>query len=128
MRSGVSDPQKMLLHDYLAEVREAVLWKAEGLSEYDVRRPLTRTGTNLDLDAPGHVPWWSRPDVTLHGILVHVLAETARYAGHADIVREQIDARSGMRADNVNVEPHDAQWWAEYRSQIEAHADAAGFH
>ncbi|MDT0425541.1 GNAT family N-acetyltransferase, partial [Streptomyces evansiae] len=31
----------------LQEAREAVLWKAEGLSEYDVRRPLTPTGTNL---------------------------------------------------------------------------------
>jgi hypothetical protein len=27
--------------------REALLWKLEGLSEYDIRRPLTPTGTNL---------------------------------------------------------------------------------
>ena len=27
--------------------RDALLWKLEGLSEYDVRRPLTPTGTNL---------------------------------------------------------------------------------
>jgi uncharacterized damage-inducible protein DinB len=194
MLSGMSDPRKKQLHDYLVEAREAVIWKAAGLSEYDVRRPLTRTGTNLlglvkhlsiveawyfgktfgrpfdqhlpwwddnqpegadmwvttsesradildtyhaaiahadetiaalDLDAPGHVPWWSRPDVTLHGILVHVLAETARHAGHADIVREQIDGRSGMRSTNVNLEPHDDQWWSEYRSQIESAAYAA---
>ncbi|MER7486434.1 DinB family protein [Streptomyces sp. NPDC126497] len=35
------------LHRYLQEARDALLWKLEGLSEYDVRRPLTPTGTNL---------------------------------------------------------------------------------
>ncbi|MBD5785272.1 DinB family protein [Cellulosimicrobium terreum] len=40
------DPKDTLLR-YLARERAALLGKAEGLSEYDVRRPLTRTGTNL---------------------------------------------------------------------------------
>jgi uncharacterized damage-inducible protein DinB len=40
------DP-KADLHRYLQVAREAVLWKLEGLSEYDVRRPVVRTGTNL---------------------------------------------------------------------------------
>ncbi|MGI9649411.1 MAG: DinB family protein [Acidimicrobiia bacterium] len=35
------------LHRYLRAGREAVLWKLDGLSEYDVRRPLVPTGTNL---------------------------------------------------------------------------------
>ncbi|MDH5421432.1 MAG: DinB family protein [Acidimicrobiia bacterium] len=35
------------LHRYLKAGRAAVLWKLEGLSEYDVRRPLVPTGTNL---------------------------------------------------------------------------------
>ncbi|MFJ1751066.1 DinB family protein [Streptomyces sp. NPDC088116] len=35
------------LHFYLRSAREALLWKLEGLSEYDIRRPLTPTGTNL---------------------------------------------------------------------------------
>lgn len=35
------------LHRYLKSAREALLWKLDGLSEYDVRRPLTPTGTNL---------------------------------------------------------------------------------
>ncbi|MEV8066411.1 DinB family protein [Streptomyces sp. NPDC085995] len=35
------------LHHYLQSARDALLWKLEGLSEYDVRRPLTPTGTNL---------------------------------------------------------------------------------
>jgi hypothetical protein len=43
----MSEEHKQRLHDYLTKIRKAVIWKAEGLSEYDVRRPLTRTGTNL---------------------------------------------------------------------------------
>jgi uncharacterized damage-inducible protein DinB len=35
------------LQRYLQLGREALLWKLEGLSEYDCRRPLVRTGTNL---------------------------------------------------------------------------------
>ena len=41
-----SDP-KAHLHRYLQLARDALLWKLDGLSEYDVRRPLTPTGTNL---------------------------------------------------------------------------------
>lgn len=41
-----SDP-KADLHRYLQVAREALLWKLEGTSEYDARRPLTPTGTNL---------------------------------------------------------------------------------
>ena len=40
------DP-KADLQRYLQAAREAVLWKFDGLSEYDVRRPLTLTGTDL---------------------------------------------------------------------------------
>jgi hypothetical protein len=35
------------LHHYLQGARETLVWKLEGLGEYDIRRPLTRTGTNL---------------------------------------------------------------------------------
>ncbi|GAA1073109.1 DinB family protein [Kitasatospora arboriphila] len=35
------------LHLYLQDARDALLWKLDGLSEYDVRRPLTPSGTNL---------------------------------------------------------------------------------
>jgi hypothetical protein len=191
---GMSDVTKEVLHRYLARTREAVIWKTEGLSEYDVRRPLTRTGTNLlglvkhlaigeawyfggvfgrpfephlpwwdddapegvdlwateserredilgtyraaiahaddtigalDLTAPGQVPWWPRPETTLQAVLVHVLAETARHAGHADILREQLDGSTGFRSDNLNQEPHDDDWWADHRARIESAARAA---
>lgn len=35
------------LHAYLQRGRDALLWKLEGLSEHDVRRPLVPSGTNL---------------------------------------------------------------------------------
>ncbi|WP_104635066.1 DinB family protein [Streptomyces sp. MH60] len=41
-----TDPKANLLF-YLQSARDALLWKLEGLSEYDIRRPATPTGTNL---------------------------------------------------------------------------------
>ena len=41
-----SDP-KTDLHRYLQDAREALLWKLDGLSEYNIRRPMVPTGTNL---------------------------------------------------------------------------------
>src|ERR1700749_4397179 len=38
---------KAEFHMYLQRAREVLLWKLEGLSEYDRRRPLTPTGSNL---------------------------------------------------------------------------------
>lgn len=38
---------KSELHHYLQEAREVLLWKLDGLPEYDVRRPMVPTGTNL---------------------------------------------------------------------------------
>ncbi len=43
----MSEQHKADLRRYLQEGREAIVWKLVGLSEYDVRRPLTPTGTNL---------------------------------------------------------------------------------
>src|SRR5258708_1715448 len=39
--------EKQTLHRYLRNVRGVLLWKLEGLSDYDIRRPMTPTGTNL---------------------------------------------------------------------------------
>jgi uncharacterized damage-inducible protein DinB len=75
----------------------------------------------LDVDATGHVPWWPehRNPVTLHQILVHVIAETNRHAGHADIVRELVDGSAGLRADNSNLASDDSAWWQRYRDKLE---------
>lgn len=186
------------LHGYLRAAREALVWKLEGLSEHDVRRPLTPTGTNLlglvrhvssvdvgyfgecfgrpfaealpwfdddaepnadfwvpadvtraevlglaerawahsdatidalPLDAVGHVPWWreGNRDVTLHRLLVHMVAETHRHAGHADVVRETIDGAAGLTAGNENLPAVDAAWWVAYRERVaQAARDAVG--
>ena len=188
------DP-KADLHRYLRTGREALVWKLDGLSEYDIRRPMTPTGTNLlglikhltgvelgyfgdtfgrppaeplpwsedepnsdmwatadesreqivglyrrawahsdatiaalALDAVGHVPWWpdDHSEVTLHRILVHVIAETGRHAGHADIVRELIDGAVGLRDGNDNMAPGDQAWWENYRGRLEGVAQEAG--
>ena len=182
------------LQRYLRIAREALLWKLDGVSEYDVRRPLTPTGTNLlglvkhlaaieagyfgttfdrpfaepvpwegfdvepnadmwatpdetreyivgiyrracahsdatidalPLDARGRVPWWPAGDVTLHRILVHMIAETHRHAGHADIVRELIDGAVGMRVDNDNMPPGDEDWWRAHHARVEEAARKA---
>jgi uncharacterized damage-inducible protein DinB len=191
-----SDP-KADLRRYLQTGREALLWKLDGLPEYDIRRPMVPTGTNLlgivkhvasveagyfgetfgrpfpeplpwlddnaepnadmwataeesreqivglyhrvwahsdasidalPLDAIGQVPWWppERREVTLHRILVHMIAETHRHAGHADIVRELIDGAVGLRADNDSMAPGDRAWWERYRSRLERAAKEAG--
>ena len=82
----------------------------------------------LALDAVGHVPWWppQRREVTLHRILVHVIAETNRHAGHADIVRELIDGSAGLRAGSTNRPAGDDTWWEGHRDRVERAARQAG--
>jgi hypothetical protein len=179
---------KEYLHNDLREVRSTMLWKLHGLSEYDIRRPLTATGTNLlglikhlsntearyfgdifdrpfyerlpwwddgaefeadkwvtpdetgaeivdryraacahadttidalDLDAPGHVPWWPRPNVKLFNVIVHVLTETNRHAGHADILRELIDGAVGANPESAAQFGQDPVFWEAHRAKIE---------
>jgi hypothetical protein len=80
----------------------------------------------LPLDATGDVPWWpeERRQVTLQRVLVHMLAETERHTGHADIVRELIDGSAGLRPGNDNLAPGDEAWWREYRDRVQRAADA----
>src|SRR6187431_410036 len=35
------------LRRYLQQARDSLLWKLDGLTEYDIRRPVVPTGTNL---------------------------------------------------------------------------------
>ncbi|HET9647673.1 MAG TPA: DinB family protein [Microlunatus sp.] len=79
----------------------------------------------LDLDARGWVRWWhpDRRDVTLHQILVHMIDETARHAGQADILRELIDGRAGN--DDGNLPGNDEIDWTAYRRRLEVAAEEA---
>jgi hypothetical protein len=80
----------------------------------------------LDLDAPGVVPWWppERRNVTLHRVLAHIISETQRHCGHADILRELIDGAVGHRAGTDNLD--DRVDWKSHRSRLERVAREAG--
>jgi hypothetical protein len=186
--------EKQTLHWHLQNAREVLIWKLEGLSDYDIRRPMTPTGTNLlglikhcaagecgyfgqvverpfaggqdldwhedddaelsggmyatdaesreqvigfyrrvwahsdatiaelPLDARGTVPWWpvERRHPTLQTLLVHAIQETARHAGHADIIREMIDGAAGLRKGVSNLPPEaDAAAWRRRFDKLE---------
>lgn len=57
----------------------------------------------LSLDAIGHVAHWGGAEVTLHEVMVHKIVDLQRHAGHADIVREQIDGSTGLPRDASNL-------------------------
>lgn len=194
MTDMASTDPKATLHRYLRVQRDALLAKLDGLSERDLRWPMTPTGTNLlglvkhvasvqlgyfgevfgrpadralpwldeeaeinadmwatadetrheiielhrfssdhsdatiealDLESPGLVPWWppERQHVTLHQILVHMMVETARHAGHADIIRERIDGAAGN--NDGNLPEQTAAEWSTYRLRLEQSAEEA---
>lgn len=56
--------------------------------------------TTLDLDATHPLPVapWFEPGASwsVRRVLLHVIAETAQHAGHADIIRESIDGAKTM--------------------------------
>src|ERR671919_296847 len=93
----------------------------------DLHRYLQVAREALPIDAIGHVAWWpeERREVTLHRILVHMIAETNRHAGHADVVRELIDGAVGLRADRDNLRPADPAWWESHRHRLERVAQEA---
>ncbi|GAA3603104.1 DinB family protein [Marihabitans asiaticum] len=83
------------------------------------------TFASTDLDATATVPWWpeDRRHPTLRRLIAHVSADVARHAGHADILREQLDGDVGLRPGMSNVPEHDEQWWADYRERLQRIAD-----
>ncbi|POH73827.1 DinB family protein [Arthrobacter glacialis] len=151
--------EKTCLHVALQRHRAAVVWKLDGVSDTDLRRPMVPSGTNLlglikhlaaveygwfcetfgrpteplpDVDADPEADMrataeettagilafyqracaaadeviaavgleetgssWDGETVSMRWVLVHMVEETARHAGHADIVRELIDHGTG---------------------------------
>lgn len=57
--------------------------------------------------------------------MVHVLTETNRHAGHADIWREQIDGAVGTEAGSPALQQLDATFWENHRAKIEESAKQA---
>jgi len=63
--------------------------------------------------------------VKLINVIAHVLAETNRHAGHADVLREQLDGATSFYPDDTSPSQHDAAWWRGYVATIEAAAQNA---
>jgi hypothetical protein len=75
----------------------------------------------LPVDAPGRVPWWGPGgDVTLGHVMVHVIQDLARHAGHADILREGIDGAVGFMSAGDNLPEID---YPSYVAKLTALAD-----
>jgi uncharacterized damage-inducible protein DinB len=66
----------------------------------DVARHTDETLTSLDLDVSHPLPEapWFEPGASwsVRRVLLHIIAETAQHAGHADIVRETLDGQKTM--------------------------------
>jgi uncharacterized damage-inducible protein DinB len=79
-----------------------------------------------DLDATASVPWWpeDRRTVTLHRLLVHVISETSRHAGHADILRELTDGAAGAWPTNSNLPDDSDLDWADYVAKLRRVAES----
>lgn len=78
------------------------------------------------LDATGVLPGEGGPELSLHRVLVHLVAETQRHAGHADVVRELIDGATGLRRGSEDMAPGDEAWWRGHRERVESAAREAG--
>jgi hypothetical protein len=62
-------------------------------AEVEESRRVCRNAPSLDALSAKDTPY--REQVTLRWIMVHMLEETARHAGHLDLMRENIDGQAG---------------------------------
>jgi hypothetical protein len=129
--------QKQDPHRYLQVGREAVLWKLDGLSEYDARRPLVPTGTNLlglvkhlasvelgyfgdcfdrphhetlaraDEEAEANADMWATPEASRE----QMVALYRRAWAHSDVTIDQLDLGSVGRVP----------WWPSDRNEVSLH-------
>jgi uncharacterized damage-inducible protein DinB len=133
----IATSEKADLQRYLQQGRDALLWKLEGLAEYDVRRPMTPTGTNL-LGLPKHLAIvemgyfgavFGRPVAEAQPWLDDEVEPNADMWATADESREQIVAlyhRAWAHADaTIEVLPLDAvgevSWWRPESRKVTLH-------
>ncbi len=59
---------------------------------------IVRTSPDLDASHPLPEAPWFEPGArwSARRVLIHIIAETAQHAGHADIIRESIDGAKTM--------------------------------
>lgn len=182
--------EKALLKTHLRLAQRALLSKLNGLSDEDLRRPMTATSTNL-IGLVKHLtgvtygylcsafgreretfPWeldeelvyaldmWATPDestdeimaayerscdaaaqtieeldldatgkhhtgltVSLRWMILNVLLDTTRHAGHADILREEIDGTIGMDPLFASSVADDEERWRLFRELVTGELD-----
>jgi hypothetical protein len=114
-RPGDPDP----LADWYATETET----AAGIAELyrRVQAFADETIDALPLTATGHVAHWGGEEVTLHEILVHQTVDLQRHAGHADILREQLDGSAGLLPGRSNLP--DSPDWQSHTRRLTAIAD-----
>ncbi|MFD4030094.1 DinB family protein [Streptomyces sp. NPDC058637] len=133
---SAADP-KTDLHFYLQSARDTLLWKLDGLGEYDVRRPMTPTATNLlglvkhaagtelgylgevfgrpsgepqpwlDEDAEPNADMWATADETRE----HIVALYRRAWAHADATIDALSLDTRARVP----------WWPAGRNELTLH-------
>lgn len=187
--------EKALLRTHLRVVQDALLWKLEGLSDADLRRSMTKTGTNLigivkhltgvtygylcsafgreretfdwerDEELFYGLDMWATPEesteeiiaayrracasasqtideldldtvgthhtglkVSLRWMILNVLMDTTRHAGHADVVREAIDGSVGTDPVLMSTHPgEEEEYWRMYTARITGELDREGW-
>ncbi|GAA2359530.1 DinB family protein [Saccharopolyspora halophila] len=77
------------------EVSRAGVAEAFAAWEHEVRRAREIERSVDSLDAVFHQPKWGT-DLSLRWILHHMVEEYARHNGHADLLREAVDGRTGQ--------------------------------
>ena len=189
MREPHGDDEKAQLLQQLTVVQQSLLWKVDELSDKDLRRPMTQSGTNLigivkhltgitygylcssfgraretllwelDEELLHGLDMWATPDestadivaayrracaaaaetinqlgldatgrrrsgapTTLREMIITVLVDTTRHAGHADVIREMIDGRIGFGPGDAMVY-HDDEHLRMYRARITGEID-----
>jgi hypothetical protein len=122
--------EKEILSTFLDQQRDVVLWKLDGLTDDQLRQPITPGGlyllglvkhlaelepgdttesvlgyyaracsasdqaiSEVDFDTTGTT--WLGDTVSFRWAILHMIEETARHAGHADVIREHIDNTTG---------------------------------
>jgi hypothetical protein len=135
--AGQGQSAKADLQRYLQQGRDALLWKLDGLSDYDVRRPMTPTGTNLlgvvkhvaSCEAwylgdtfgrpfPQQLPWFA--DDAEPNADMWATADESR----ADVIAlyHAAWAHSDATIDTLDLDsPGQVPWWPEERRAVTLH-------
>ncbi len=91
-RAGVRDPEEedrfWRIDPGETTAKVLALYEAEVARARDIVR-------NADMDATASAPGPDLAGLQLRWIVIHMIEETGRHCGHADLIRESIDGQTG---------------------------------